>query len=179
MAALPPGLVQALGPVLEQIADMTVKVKAYDRAIKQVTETEYREAQALIKVYGVGQLTALTYVSLWGAKNGSSKVAMWVATWDCDHEEVSQALETLSLASPRLEMSTSAPCWSSAPTTCSVVTEKTQAYDKWGLSLASRGGKQARNRAIVAVARKLACAASPDLDHPGTIRAVLCCRCLS
>jgi transposase len=28
---------------------------------------------------------------------------------------------------------------------------------QWGLHLASRGGKQSRNRAIVAVARKLAC----------------------
>jgi hypothetical protein len=58
MAALPPGLVQALGPVLEQIAEMTVKIKAYDRLIKQLTETEYPETMALTKVYGVGQLTA-------------------------------------------------------------------------------------------------------------------------
>ncbi len=32
MAVLPPGLAQALGPVLEQIAAMTVKIKHYDRA---------------------------------------------------------------------------------------------------------------------------------------------------
>ncbi len=41
MAVLPPGLVQALGPVLEQIAAMTVKIKHYDRLVKQLTETEY------------------------------------------------------------------------------------------------------------------------------------------
>ena len=34
MAVLPPGLAQALGPVLEQIAEMTKKIKVYDRAIK-------------------------------------------------------------------------------------------------------------------------------------------------
>ena len=68
MAVLPPGLVQALGPVLEQIADMTVKIKAYDRAIKRLTETEYPETQPLIKVYGVGQLTALTYILTLGSK---------------------------------------------------------------------------------------------------------------
>ena len=51
-----------------QIADMTVKIKEYDRAIKQLTETEYRETQALLKVYGVGQLTALTYVLTLGSK---------------------------------------------------------------------------------------------------------------
>jgi transposase len=44
---LPPSLVQALGPVLEQIAEMTVKIKAYDRAIKKLTETEYPETEAL------------------------------------------------------------------------------------------------------------------------------------
>jgi transposase len=77
MAVLPPGLVQALGPVLEQIAEMTVKIKAYDRAIKQLTETAYPETQALIKVYGVGQLTALTYVLTLGSKE-PSKAGMWL-----------------------------------------------------------------------------------------------------
>jgi transposase len=68
LAVLPRGLVQALGPVLQQIAEMTVKIKHYDRAIKRLTETEYPDTQALIKVYGVGQLTALTYVLTLGSK---------------------------------------------------------------------------------------------------------------
>jgi transposase len=68
MAVLPPGLAEALGPVLEQIAAMTVKIKQYDRTIKRLTETEYPETQALLKVYGVGQLTALTYVLTLGSK---------------------------------------------------------------------------------------------------------------
>src|SRR6202041_614032 len=50
MAVLPPGLGVALGPVLEQIAAMTVKIKQYDRTIKQLTETEYSETQALLQV---------------------------------------------------------------------------------------------------------------------------------
>ena len=54
--------------VLQQIADMTVKIKEYDRAVKQLIETEYCETQALVKVYGVGQLTALTYVLTLGSK---------------------------------------------------------------------------------------------------------------
>ena len=45
MAVLPPGLAQALGPVLEQIATMTVKIKHYDRLIKRLTETEYTETR--------------------------------------------------------------------------------------------------------------------------------------
>jgi transposase len=54
LAVLPPGLARALGPVLHQIADMTVKIKQYDGAIQQLTEKEYPETQALLKVYGVG-----------------------------------------------------------------------------------------------------------------------------
>jgi transposase len=68
MAVLPPGLAVALGPVLEQIAAMTVKIQQYDRVIKRLTETEYPETQALLQVYGVGQLTALTYVLTLGSK---------------------------------------------------------------------------------------------------------------
>src|ERR1700720_1674876 len=68
VAVLPPGLAQALGPVLEQIAAMTVKIQQYDRTIKRLTETESPETQALLQVYGVGQLTALTYVLTLGSK---------------------------------------------------------------------------------------------------------------
>jgi transposase len=57
LAVLPPGHAQALGPLLQQIADMTVKIKQYDREIQKLTETSYPETQALIKVYGVGHLT--------------------------------------------------------------------------------------------------------------------------
>ncbi len=48
VAVLPPGLAQALGPVVEQIAEMTKKIKHYDRLIRRLTETEYPETQALI-----------------------------------------------------------------------------------------------------------------------------------
>jgi transposase len=65
---MPPTLVQALGPVLEQIAEMTIKIKHYALQIKKVTETEYPETQALLKVYGVGQITAVTYVLTLGSK---------------------------------------------------------------------------------------------------------------
>jgi transposase len=67
MAVLPPGLAQALGPVLEQIAATTVKIQQYDRT-KRLTEMEYPETQALLQVYGVGQFTALTYVLTLGSK---------------------------------------------------------------------------------------------------------------
>ena len=43
MAAMPPGLGQALGPALQQIIEMTLKIKQYDRQIQQLGQTEYPE----------------------------------------------------------------------------------------------------------------------------------------
>jgi transposase len=53
LAMMPSGLAVALSSLLHQIADMTVKIKEYDRVIKELTETEFPETQALIKMYGV------------------------------------------------------------------------------------------------------------------------------
>jgi transposase len=49
---MPPGLAHALGPVLEQIAEMTLKIKQYDPQIRQLGLTQYPETQALLKVPG-------------------------------------------------------------------------------------------------------------------------------
>ncbi len=65
---MPPGLAQALGPVLEQIGEMTLKIKQYDRQIQQLGQAQYPETQALVKVHGVGHLTALTFVLTFGSK---------------------------------------------------------------------------------------------------------------
>jgi transposase len=67
-AVMPPGLQQALGPVLQQIAEITLKIKQYDREIQLLTQTEYPETQALLKVQGVGYITALTFVLTLGIR---------------------------------------------------------------------------------------------------------------
>jgi hypothetical protein len=43
LAVMPAGLVQALGPVLEQIAAITLKTKHYDRQIQLLGQTESPE----------------------------------------------------------------------------------------------------------------------------------------
>jgi transposase len=156
MAVLPPGLVQALGPVLEQIADMTVTIKAYDRLIKQLTETEYPETQALLKVYGVGQLTALTYVLTLGSKE-RFKRSRDVGCYLGLRPRRSQSGER----DPQLGITKAGNVYlRSLLVECAnhVLGRhgKDSSLRQWGLHLASRGGRQCRNRAIVAVARKLA-----------------------
>jgi hypothetical protein len=70
---MPPGLARALAPVLEQIAQMTLKIKQYDRLIIELTPTEYPETQALLEVQGVGHITALTFVLTLGNKQRSRR----------------------------------------------------------------------------------------------------------
>jgi len=86
LAIMPPGLQQALEPVLQQIAEMTLKIKQYDRQIQLLTLTEYSETQALLKVQGVGHITALTFVLTLGTRNDSSEVGMSdaISAYDLD-----------------------------------------------------------------------------------------------
>ena len=53
LGVMPPGLAQALGPVLVQIAEITIKIKQYDGQIQQLGQTEYPETHALLEVHGV------------------------------------------------------------------------------------------------------------------------------
>ena len=156
VAVLPPGLAQALGPVLEQIAEMTKKIKHYDRLIKRLTETEYPETQALIQVYGVGQLTALTYVLTLGNKERfqrSRDVGCYLGL----RPKRSQSGDR----DPQLGITKAGNIYlRTLLVECANHVLGPHGRDstlrQWGLHLASRGGKQSRNRAIVAVARKLA-----------------------
>jgi transposase len=68
LAALPEGLLPALKPLLEQIEHMTAQIQLYDRLILEMTKTSYPETQALLKVNGVGPLTALTFMLTLGEK---------------------------------------------------------------------------------------------------------------
>jgi len=156
MAVLPPGLAQALGPVLEQIAAMTVKIQQYDRAIKRLTETEYPETQALLQVYGIGQLTALTYVLTLGNKE-RFKRSRDVGCYLGLRPKRSQSGDR----DPQLGITKAGNIYlRSLLVECANHVLGPRGRDstlrQWGLHLASRGGKQSHNRAIVAVARKLA-----------------------
>ena len=53
---------ETLGPVVEVIEVLTEKIRAYDRRIQQWGEQRYPETKRLSQVNGVGPLTALAYV---------------------------------------------------------------------------------------------------------------------
>ena len=110
LSVMPPGLAQALGPVLEQIAEMTIKIKQYDRQIPQLTQTEYPETQALLKVHGVGHIAALTYVLTLGSKERFQRSRDVGLISDYDREEASRVIVILSSASQKLATSISEVC---------------------------------------------------------------------
>jgi transposase len=138
LATLPPGLTQALGPLLHQIADMTVKIKQYDREIQKLTETTYPETQALIKVYGVGHLTALTFVLTLGNRKRfqrSRDVGCYLGL----RPRRSQSGDSdPQLGITKAGNGTCDSCWSNAPTTSSGHTAKTQPCEDgvsaWGFA---------------------------------------------
>jgi transposase len=143
-------------PVLVQIAEMTAKIKQYDRQIQQVGQTEYPETQALLKVHGVGHITALTYVLTLGSKERfqqSRDVGCYLGlrprrsqSGDRDPQLGITKAGNVYLRSLLIECANH----------LLRPHDRDSSLRQWGLHLASRGGKQARNKAVVAVARKLA-----------------------
>jgi transposase len=59
---IPEALLPALGPVLEQIGSLTERIKDYDRKLETISEDHYPETKLLRQVEGIGPLTALTFV---------------------------------------------------------------------------------------------------------------------
>ncbi len=129
-------------PGLEQIAEMTVKIKHYDRAIKRLTEAEYPETQALIKVYGVGQLTALTYVLTLGSKERFQRSRDVGCYLGLRPRRSQSGDRDPKLGITKAATSISVACWSSVPTTCLGRMERIRAYDSgafiWPHAEASR-----------------------------------------
>lgn len=155
-AVMPPALKLALDPVLEQIAEMTVKIKQYDREIQRMTQTEYAETQPLLTIQGVGHITALTFVLTLGDKErfGRSRdVGCYLGL----RPRRSQSGEH----DPQLGITKAGNAYlRSLLIECANHILRPHGRDsalrQWGLHLAARGGKQAKSKAVVAVARKLA-----------------------
>jgi transposase len=155
-AAMPPGLKLALGPILAQIAEMTLKIKQYDREIQRMTQTEYAETQPMMTIHGVGHITALTFVLTLGDKTrfGRSRdVGCYLGL----RPKRSQSGER----DPQLGITKAGNAYlRSLLIECANHILRPHGRDsalrQWGLHLAARGGKQAKNKSVVAVARKLA-----------------------
>jgi transposase len=59
---IPEALLAALAPVVEQIGSLTERIRNYERRLETVSKDHYPETELLRQVEGIGPLTALTFV---------------------------------------------------------------------------------------------------------------------
>lgn len=135
---LPAELQETLKPLLEAVESLTAKIKECDRKVEQIARDRYPETQLLRQVSGVGPLIALTFVLTIEDKERFQKSRQPELRIT---KEGDVYLRKLLVQGAHCIVATRGPDTD---------------LKRWGTKLAGRGGKNARKRAIVAVARKLA-----------------------
>ncbi len=153
---LPAVLQQALEPLLREVESLTAKIKACDVELEQIAREEYPETELLRQVSGVGPLIALTYV-LTVEEAGRFAKSRDVGCYVGLRPKRSDSSESR----PQLGISKEGDVYLRKMLVQGahhILGYRGPDTDlrRWGLKLAERGGKNAKKRAIVAVARKLA-----------------------
>jgi transposase len=152
---LPATVQEALRPMMEAVEVLTVQIQGLERELEQIARREYPETELLRQVQGVGSLIALTFVlTIDDAQRfrQSRDVGCYVGL----RPRRSESGES----QPQLGISKEGDCYlrkllvQGAHYILSHNGPDTD-LKRWGLKLGARGGKNAKKRAIVAVARKL------------------------
>ena len=153
---LPEKLREPLKPLLQQVESLTEKIQEYDRQVEQIARTEYPETQLLRQVSGVGPLIALTFVLTLEDRDRFEKsrdvgcyVGLRPKRGDSGESQPQLRITKEGDIYLRKLLVQGAHC---------ILSRRGPDTDlkRWGLKLAERGGKNAKKRAVVAVARKLA-----------------------
>jgi transposase len=156
MQGLPAVLVEALAPLLETVELLTQQIKASDQKLEQLAGRDYPETELLRQVSGVGSLISLTFVlTVEDPKRfrKSRDVGCYVGLRP-RRSESGESRPQLGISKEgdeylRKLLVQGAHC---------ILSHKSPDTDlkRWGLKLAGKGNKNAKKRALVAVARKLA-----------------------
>jgi len=153
---LPPALRAALGPLLELIATLTHEVRGMERQLERLATERYPETARLRQPSGVGLLTALCYVLTLedpGRFHQSRAVGPYLGL--CPRRDQSGGRDAQLRITKRGDAMLRRLLVSGAQYILGPFGPDTD-LRRWGLRLAARGGKNAKKRAVVAVARKLA-----------------------
>ena len=154
--SLSPAIRAALDPLLAEVETVTERIGEYDKQLEQLCQTRYPETQRLKQVHGVGTLIALAfvltiedphrfrksravgcYVGLRPKRrqSGQSRPQLGIS------KEGDVYLRTLLVQGAHHVLGPFG---------------KDSDLRRWGLKLAAQGGTNAKKRAVIAVARKLA-----------------------
>ncbi len=155
-AEIPPLLQTTLAPLLETVAGVTAQIRAYDQAIEGMVKTRYPEAAHLQQPVGVGPLTSLAFVLL--VENP--------ARFQCSRDVgavfgLVPRLDDSSEGHPQLRITKAGDELGRRLLVGAaqyILGPHGPACDlrRFGEPMMQRGGKNAKKRAAVAVARKLA-----------------------
>jgi transposase len=153
---IPELLKDALTPILETLEKIGEQIKTYDGQIEQLSREKYPETELLTQVNGIGDLTALTYVLTLEdpQRFGRSRTVgsfLGLRPRQGDSGKQQPQLRITKAGDPllrRLLVNSAHYLLGPFGQDCDL--------RRWGLELAKRGGKNAKKRAAVAVARKLA-----------------------
>ncbi len=152
---VPEVLQPALGALLETIGGLTEQIRAYDRQLERVVAERYPEARRLQQIQGVGTLTALAFVLLVEDPKRFARSRDVGAFFG-----VVPRLDDSSQAHPQLRITKSGDelgrrlLVSAAHYILGPHADECD-LRRHGEAIARRGGKNAKKRATVAVARKL------------------------
>jgi len=152
---LPEDLASALKPVLETIASLTARIRAYDRELEALAERLYPETRLLRQVPGVGSLTALTFVLTIeepGRFDESRAVGAYLGLVPENNQ--SGDSDPQRRISKRGDRMLRRLLVGSAQYLLGPFGEDSD-LKRHGEKIAERGGRNAKKRAVVAVARKL------------------------
>jgi transposase len=145
-----------LDPLLGEIESLTERIAEYDRRIEQIAKEIYPQVAVLKQVKGVGPLIALTYVLTLDDPHRfrrSRDVGCFVG--------LRPGRRNSGMSEPQLHISKEGDRYLRTLLVQGahyILGPFGQDSDlrRWGLKLGERGGKNAKKRAVVAVARKLA-----------------------
>ena len=155
MESIPEGLLPALKPVLQEIGTITARIRAYDKQIKALIDERHPDAKRLSQVPGVGPVTSLGFVlSLEDAsrfKKSRAVGAYLGMTAKRDQSGQTDKQLHITKAGDEFLRRLLVGCTHYILGSFAPDSELRQ----FGLKLAMRGGKNAKRRAVVAVARKL------------------------
>jgi transposase len=156
MQGLPAELAEALAPLLKTVESLTERIKEWDQKLEQLAGSEYPETELLRQVSGVGSLISLTFVLTLEDPNrfGKSRDVGCYLGMRPRRRESGESRPQLGISKEgdvylRKLLVQGAHC---------ILSQRSPDTDlkRWGLKLAGKGNKNAKKRALVAVARKLA-----------------------
>lgn len=154
-ASLEPETVEAVACALDEIESLGRTILAFDRVLAQIAARDFPVTKLLQSIPGVGPITSLAYASSVGdpRRFTSSRTVGAYFGLHPRQEESGQSSPELRISKAgdglvRKLLVQASHCLLHRGPEC--------ALKRWGLNIANRGAKNAKKRAVIATARKLA-----------------------